>query len=278
MLCAAIDQENPMTDYRYTAEERQAFTQKVLKDGYCVLENHFSPAVLEHWNERFMPLLRSYIDSGGSTVGRGAARYYVTLPFTEPFADPSIYEDEDILSIVEGLVGEDFVMCQLATDSPLLGSDHQEIHRDAPPLFPDFEIETPPFQLALNFPLVDVTPENGPFEVAAGTHLLTKKERQLKMERGEIQLEPVYMKRGDVMIRDVRALHRGTPNRTPIPRPMVVIGYSRKWLLRPEVSIEIPRTMLNDLSRRARHMLRFNPIVDVIGQEPRHETYDTYSY
>jgi ectoine hydroxylase-related dioxygenase (phytanoyl-CoA dioxygenase family) len=278
MPCAAVNQESPMTHHRYSAEERQVFIQKALKDGYCVLENHFSPAVMEHWNERFMPLLRSYIDAGGSTVGRGAARYYVTLPFIQPFAEASIFEDDDILSIVEGLVGEDFVMCQLATDTPLLGSDYQEIHRDAPPLFSDFEIETPPFQLAINFPLVDVTRDNGPIEIAPGTHLLTKKERMEQMERGEIKVEPVYMKRGDVMIRDVRALHRGTPNHTPIPRPMVVIGYSRKWLLRPEVSIEIPRTMLNELSHRARRMLRYNPIVDTIGQETKHETYDTYSY
>lgn len=267
-----------MAHHRYTPQECKDFTNKVLQDGYCVLENHFSPAVLEHWNEQFMPLLRSYIDSGGSTVGRGAARYYVTLPFAQPFADPMIFEDEDILSIVEGLVGEDFVMCQLATDTPLLGSDYQDVHRDAPPLFPDFQIETPPFQLAINFPLVDVTQENGPIEIAAGTHLLTKAKRTELMEKGEIKLEPVTMKRGDVMVRDVRALHRGTPNQTPIPRPMVVIGYSRKWLLRPEVSIEIPRTMVGDLSHRARRMLRYNPIVDVINQNPKHETYDTFSY
>jgi ectoine hydroxylase-related dioxygenase (phytanoyl-CoA dioxygenase family) len=267
-----------MTNHRYTHEERKTFTQKVLREGYCVLENHFSPAVMDYWNERFMPLLRSYMDAGGTTAGRGAERYYVTLPFAEPFADPTIFEDADILSIVEGLVGEDFVMCQLATDTPLLGSDFQDIHRDTPPLFPEFHIETPPFQLAVNFPLVDVHEENGPIEIAAGTHLLSKAERIMKMERGEINLETVTMKRGDVMIRDVRGLHRGTPNRTPIPRPMVVIGYSRKWLHRPEVSIEIPRATLGELSHRARRMLRYNPIVDVIQGQPKNETYDTFSY
>lgn len=267
-----------MTNHRYTPEERKSFTQKVLRDGYCVLENHFSPAVLEYWNERFLPLLRSYIDSGGSSAGRGAARYYVTLPFAEPFADPTIFEDDDILAIVEGLVGEDFVMCQLASDTPLLGSDYQEIHRDAPPLFPEFHIETPPFQLAINFPMVDVNEENGPIEIAAGTHLLSKAERIMKMGKGEIKLEAVTMKRGDVMIRDVRSLHRGTPNQTPIPRPMVVVGYSRKWLHRPEVSIEIPRSMVGELSHRARRMLRYNRIVDVINQQPKSETYDTFSY
>ncbi|WP_141732019.1 phytanoyl-CoA dioxygenase family protein [Oligoflexus tunisiensis] len=267
-----------MPNHRYTPQELSSLTQKVLKDGYCVLEQHFSPAVMQHWNEQFMPLLRAYIDSGGSTVGRGPARYYVTLPFEQPFADPTIFEDDDILSIVEGLVGEDFVMCQLATDTPLLGSDYQDVHRDAPPLFPEFGIETPPFQLAINFPLVEVTRENGPFEIAAGTHLWTKAERMERTEKGEVKLEPVPMKLGDVMVRDVRALHRGTPNQTPIPRPMVVIGYSRKWLLRPEVSIDIPRSMVGELSHRARRMLRYNPIVDAASPPTKHETYDTYSY
>ncbi|MDQ3230490.1 MAG: phytanoyl-CoA dioxygenase family protein [Pseudobdellovibrionaceae bacterium] len=267
-----------MPNHRYSPQEITGFTQKVLQDGYCVLQNHFSPAVLEHWNGQFMPLLRSYIDAGGTTVGRGAARYYVTLPFTQPFADPMIFEDDDILSIVESLVGEDFVMCQLATDTPLLGSDFQDIHRDAPPLFPEAGIETPPFQLAINFPLVDVTPENGPLEIAPGTHLLSKAERTELVEKGQLKIAPVYMKRGDVMIRDVRALHRGTPNHTPIPRPMAVIGYSRKWLFRPEVSIEMPRSTLGELSHRARRMLRYNPVVDVIGQNPKNETYDTFAY
>ena len=57
----------------------------------------------------------------------------------------------------------------------------------------------------------------------------------------EARLEPVLMQLGDVMIRDVRGLHRGTPNRAGTSRPMVVIGYSRRWLFRPEVSIQIPK-------------------------------------
>ena len=32
------------------------------------------------------------------------------------------------------------------------------------------------------------------------------------------------------------------PGRTDTPRPMVVIGYSRRWLHRPEVHIRVPRS------------------------------------
>jgi ectoine hydroxylase-related dioxygenase (phytanoyl-CoA dioxygenase family) len=159
----------------------------------------------------------------------------------EPFADEEIFCDPDVLAIVENLVGQDFTMAQLATDTPLRGSDYQILHRDTPPLFPELNAETPSFQLAVNFPLVDVTEENGPFETTYGTHLMTKEEAMRRIEAGEIKLEKLMMKLGDLMIRDVRAIHRGTPNRTDEPRPMCVIGYSRRWLFRPEVSIRIPR-------------------------------------
>ncbi|GAB1544894.1 hypothetical protein NUACC21_75700 [Scytonema sp. NUACC21] len=98
------------------------------------------------------------------------------------------------------------------------------------------------------------------------------------MESGEIQLEPVTMRVGDVLIRDVRGLHRGTPNRTATPRPMVVIGYSRRWLFRPEVCIHVPQSAMDKLSPRARYLLRFNPIVSSIEDKPKEEVYQSFAY
>ena len=263
---------------RYNHQQIESFAQAVLNDGYCVLPNHFSPVTLNSWREAFTPLLEDHIAREGKLRNRGSARYYVTLPFTAPFADPSIYEDDDLLALVELLVGKDAVMCQLATDTPLLGSEYQDVHRDAPPLFPETGTETPPFQLAVNFPLVDITLENGPMEITRGTHMISKEEGLRRMESGELKLEPVTMQLGDVMIRDVRGLHRGTPNHTETPRPMVVIGYSRRWMFRPEVSINIPRATLDTLSERARHLLRFNPVVESLDEKPEVEVYQAFAY
>ncbi len=267
-----------MTIKSYTKQQIESFASAVLNDGYCVLPNHFSPAALNAWREAFAPLLAGHIEREGKLKNRGAARYYVTLPFTPPFADANIYEDDDILAIVELLVGKDAVMCQLATDTPLLGSEYQDVHRDSPPLFPETGQETPPYQLAVNFPLVDITTENGPMEIMRGTHMMSKEEGLRRLESGELKLEPVTMRLGDVMIRDVRGLHRGTPNNTSIPRPMVVIGYSRRWLFRPEVSIHIPRAALDTLSDRARHLLRFNPVVESLDYKPEVEVYQSFAY
>jgi len=263
---------------RYDSTQIQQFAESVITDGFCVLPEHFSAQKLDQWRQTFLPLLDRHVSHEGHLQNRGPSRYYVTLPFTDPFADPCIYEDDDVLAIVEQLVGADAVMCQLATDTPLLGSTTQDIHRDALPLFPETGQETPPFQLAVNFPLVEVTMENGPFELARGTHMMSKEEGLRRLERGEVTLEPITMKLGDVMIRDVRGLHRGTPNHTNEPRPMVVIGYSRRWLLRPEVSIHIPRPILPELSTRARQLLRFNPIVESLDDVPELERYQSFAY
>jgi ectoine hydroxylase-related dioxygenase (phytanoyl-CoA dioxygenase family) len=263
---------------RYNSTQIKQFVDSVRKNGFCVLPEHFPAQKLVDWRQSFLPLLERHIAREGHLQNRGPSRYYVTLPFTEPFADASIYEDDDVLTIVEQLVGSDAVMCQLATDTPLLGSTTQDIHRDALPLFPETGQETPPFQLAVNFPLVEVSVENGPLEIAARTHMMSKEEGLRQLERQEVTLEPVPMKLGDVMIRDVRGLHRGSPNYTSQPRPMVVIGYSRRWLFRPEVSIQIPRATFDNLSARARHLLRFNPIVESLDDLADTERYQSFAY
>jgi ectoine hydroxylase-related dioxygenase (phytanoyl-CoA dioxygenase family) len=87
------------------------------------------------------------------------------------------------------------------------------------------------------------------------------------------------MRRGDVMIRDVRHIHRGTPNRTDTPRPMVVIGYSRRWLFRPEVNIRVPAQVLAAMPERARRWLRFNPVFASMAEAAsQEESYRAFAY
>ena len=256
----------------------EQWVQTTLRDGFCVIPGLFDPTLLDKWSRAFQPLLDQHIEREGRLENRGTNRYYVTLPFTEPFADPTIFENDLVLAVVSGLVGADGVMCQLATDTPLNGSDYQDVHRDTQLLFPETGQETMPYQLAVNFPLVDVTADNGPIEIVRGTHMISKDEGLRRLESGEARLEPITMNKGDVMVRDVRGLHRGTPNHTDTPRPMVVIGYSRRWLFRPEVSVRIPRAMLPKLSDRARFWLRYQPVVERLDELTQEETYKAFAY
>jgi hypothetical protein len=42
---------------------------------------------------------------------------------------------------------------------------------------------------------------------------------------------------------------------------MVVVGYSRRWLFRPEVCVRIGQSAWDALTPDERYLLRFNPIV-----------------
>jgi ectoine hydroxylase-related dioxygenase (phytanoyl-CoA dioxygenase family) len=264
---------------RYTADEHDAFARDFNRDSLVVLKNHFPRETLSRWREAFLPLLEAQIQVDKDDPNRGAQRFYVTLPFQGVFADPAIYEDPDVLAIVERVAGPDPVLCQLATDTPLRGSDYQQWHADTPPLFPETgNYDTPSFQLAVNFALCDVGDDNGPFETTLGTHRIDKQQVLDGIASGAVPCHRYPMAMGDVMIRDVRAVHRGTPNVTDEPRPMVVLGYSRRWLARPEVQIRVPQSESDRLSPRATRLLRFNPVVPDEQAKVATERYRAFAY
>jgi hypothetical protein len=108
---------------------------------------------------------------------------------------------------------------------------------------------------------------------------MNKQEAMEGLASGAIAQHRLPMRMGDVMIRDVRAVHRGTPNFTDQPRPMVVLGYSRRWYYRPEVNIRVPQSSWDKLSPTGRSLLRFNPVVTdeeiALQQE---ESYRSFAY
>src|SRR6218665_492614 len=119
---------------RYTPAQHDAFARDFNRDSLVILRNHIPRDKLQRWREAFQPLLDAGIEA-------------------------------------ERAAGREPVLCQLATDTPLKGSDYQIWHSDTPPLFPELDDnDTPSFQLAVNFPLCDVTDDNGPFETTFGTH------------------------------------------------------------------------------------------------------------
>ncbi len=264
---------------RYTSAEHDAFASDFNRDSLVMLRNHLPRVKLERWREAFLPIFEAQVRKEKDDPNRGSQRFYVTLPFQGLFADPEIYEDPDILEVVQRVAGPDPVLCQLATDTPLKGSDYQPWHTDTPGLFPELgSNDTPSFQLAVNFALCDVGDDNGPFETTHGTHRMNKADAVAGLEQGVIAAHRYQMAMGDVMIRDVRALHRGTPNVTDEPRPMVVLGYSRRWLHRPEVSIRIPQSVWDTLSPTAKRLLRYNPVVADDQVQESSESYRVFAY
>jgi len=304
---------------QFSEAELDAFAEEVRRDGFTLIPSVLPPAKLRAMRAAFRPVLAKRMLSSPSD--RGPARYYATPPFVPPFWDPDVFAHPAIVGVVARLVGADAVLCQFAVDTPLNGSALQDVHRDAAPLFPEQHRhpagaaadaaaadaataaadEPPAAQLAVNFPLVDVLPAtgNGPTEVAAATHRLTLAQAKPYLEafaadcfttpadcsaetmRLQQLLQPVYMRLGDVLLRDVRGLHRGTPNHSAEPREMVVMGYSRAWLRRPEVALRVKQSLYDGLrggssGAVARALLRFEERVPDAAFEHEYDGRESY--
>src|SRR5437867_10994045 len=73
-------------------------------------------------------------------------------------------------------------------------------------------------RVSLNGPLVDVTASNGPIEIRPGSHRMRHVNIRPIYGISRIFSEKLILKRGDCLLRDGNALHRGTPNVTDRPR------------------------------------------------------------
>jgi ectoine hydroxylase-related dioxygenase (phytanoyl-CoA dioxygenase family) len=255
--------------------ELDRLANELERDGICVVRGALDPALLAAWAAAFEDLVRERERHLGGLAPRERGRFYVTLPWRAPFADPAVFANPKLLGVLDRVFAQEYVMVQLGADTPVLGSDYQEIHRDYRPLFSD-DVVTPLYGLAVNFPLCRVTIDNGPLELARGTHRVPRREALQKIAAGEIPVESFPMELGDVAIRTPLALHRGTPNRTDRPRPMVVMGFVMHWLHTPKVDLTLPRALYDGLTEAQRARLR----CQVVDQLPDRtiESYVEFKY
>jgi len=265
----------PATDAtRFSNSDLDQFAADLNRDGICVMRGVFDAALVQEWFSAFNALFQERQNRPGGLAPREQARYYLTFPWVPPFADAEVFANPTILGVLNRVFAQEYVMVQLGADIPMQGSDYQEIHRDYRPLFTD-DIVTPLYALAVNFALVEVTEDNGPFQMARGTHVMPRDEALAKVESGEIPMESFYMQPGDVSIRTPLALHRGSPNRTDTPRPMVVMGYVMHWLHTPKVDLTLPRDYYRSLPTETQQLLRCNVVEEL---EERAETYVDFKF
>ncbi len=255
--------------------ELDQLAEDLNRDGICILRGLFDSTLIDEWARAFNALFQERQGRPGGLAPREQARYYLTLPWVAPFANEAVFANPMIVGVLNRIFAQEYLMVQMGADIPVRGSDYQETHRDFRPLFTD-RFVTPLYAVAVNFPLVDVTRENGAFEMAVGSHVLPREEGLARIASGELPMRSFPMKKGDALIRSPLALHRGTPNHTDAPRPMVVMGYVMHWLHTPKVELEVGRDYYQALPEATRKLLRC-AVVDRLPTE-KVETYVEFKY
>ena len=165
------------------------------EQGFCVLKQLFPATWIHACRKAFWPLLLDYLKHNSEKPNRGPHRHFMPMPFEPPCFRPELFFDESILSIVQGVMGEEIVADQWVCDTPVLGSENQNPHVDYQrPLFPENpDLALPTYMLVVSFGLVDIAPDNGPLEIAPGTHQMRKKKRQCRGAAGAIGMRPVLL-------------------------------------------------------------------------------------
>jgi hypothetical protein len=233
---------------------------EIQEQGYCVLRAHFAEPAIAACRQAFWPVLLNYLRLHAHEPNRGPHRHFLPMPFQPPCFAPDFFFNEDVLSIVRGVMDERVVADQWGCDVALRGSFYQGVHVDYQrPLFAETpDLALPPYILVASFGLVPVTPDLGPIEIAPGTHRIGRQEALRALEAGEVGMCPVPLDTADVVIRHPWALHRGTPNTSDMPRPLVSIRYARRWYADDSREVSsIPLALWESLTSEQKMLMRF---------------------
>ena len=153
-----------------------------------------------------------------------------------------------------------WTFCSANAALPLPSSpQRQPVHSDA-----DFAHPDHPFALVVNVPLISMTPDNGSTEIWLGTHTADisaqegahgdrasgRIKREL-LERRRATSPPVQpeIKKGSLVIRDLRLWHAGMPNYSDDVRVMLAMIHFAPWYrnrMRLELASDVRPLLDND--------------------------------
>jgi len=198
---------------RYVLNEnlRQAFAA----EGYLKFEAVIPRTLLAALSQRIadeydQQRRQGLLFSGGGTV----SGHLNCFPGVESRFVYDLLQHAGIVEIVRGLSATALRAPNIGCNLNLPGSAPQNDHVDG--------YASQPF-LVVNVAAVDTNLDNGAMEILRGTHQADSKYWQILLARPERLRLP--MRQGDVLIRTSTLWHRGMPNFTDKPRPMLAFTW-----------------------------------------------------
>jgi hypothetical protein len=222
--------ENELSDQKL--QERTFKIAKHLFEvhGFLKIENLFP--------QGFIKLLASNLlgqldyNEEEMTLGNGVMvshrRYIVPIPFKEPFNHPELYANCILLSLMREFLGPHYILNTIGSVVSLPGSTDQHIHADYYPLFEENTAFTgmhPSFAITVGVPLVDIDPINGPTKIWSGSHRTYPIDQKMDSYAKHLLFGPM----GSCYFWDYRTFHAGGSNHSGQLRPLLYLGYTRRW-------------------------------------------------
>jgi hypothetical protein len=212
------------------SEDIAAHVDTLYRDGITGLKSAFSREWTEQMRESTMTAFWEAIQRPGGAVGRGPRRWYVEIHPQDFDGFIDLVTHPWVIAMCEAVLGEQHEIVEIGFDTPFQGAKYQPWHRDFPSPQDTYDRHRIT-SLAFNMTCVDVTQDMGPFEIAHGTQWDDGRKWPHEMfppqeawpryaERGVRK----YPQMGDISCRSALTIHRGTEHRSPVARPVLVLG------------------------------------------------------
>lgn len=211
-------------------------------DGLVVIEDAIAHPVLDKLNEKMVEDCRTLQARGkDGPFNYNVGNLQVDPPPVKRFFDDKVFLNPIATQVTSSVLGPrpKWTFCSgNAAMPPIEGMkpQRQPVHSDA-----DFAHPGHPFALVVNVPLVTMTPENGSTEIWLGTHqgygieaqegmhgerASGRVREELLEERRGMGMGPCQpvVKKGSVVVRDLRLWHAGMPNLSEDVRVMLAMS------------------------------------------------------
>ncbi|KAI1373240.1 hypothetical protein F4677DRAFT_225146 [Hypoxylon crocopeplum] len=261
------------------------------RDGLVVVEDVIPHESLDQLNKKMVQDARALQARGeDGPFNYNTGNLQQDAPPVAEYFSPSIFTNPIATQITTAVLGPRLKWTFCSANSampPLPGGTpaRQPVHSDA-----DFRHPDHPFALVVNVPLVTMTAENGSTEIWLGTHnresgidaqegahgerASGRIRESMLAERGETcpPCQPV-VKKGSIVIRDLRLWHAGMPNLSDEVRVMLAMIHFAPWYRNPMrlQFLEDIKPVLEGLERENR--LGLEVPVDWVSREEALNTY-----
>ena len=210
--------------------EKELLVREFRLNGFVVLRNLLPPDLVASMYGDLAPILavqHKTMESGDSKAARGPRRVALDIsPYCNLLKDTlgnDLYLRNPVVEeLVDNILGS-WRRGWTQVECCWKGSEYMDWHSDQTvEETPDMELQSGTVRVTFNIPLVDFNWSTGPIEFLPGSHMQPRAFHSYSF----VQVPRIYpvaprLRRGDALVRDGNMLHRGTPNLTGQPRPML---------------------------------------------------------
>ncbi|RSH87826.1 uncharacterized protein EHS24_000343 [Apiotrichum porosum] len=234
------DQE--VANCRLSQRSMQTILEAMHADGLVVVQGVVDTTAIDRLNARMVEDTRTLVARGDD----GPFNYNLGNLQQSPPNDPDI---------TNAYLGEKPTMSFISSNAAVKAEVGQPVHSDADFDHPsNLEI---PFAAVVNVGLIDMHPENGSTQVWLGTqnnNVSAQDGAHGERASGRIKLDllekrrvvspPIQptVKKGSIVIRDLRLWHAGMPNKTNDVRIMLAMIHFAPWY-RQRMTMKLPRAL-----------------------------------